>query len=155
MPNHLYIPRKVHTRSNFRPIILPSHKISPWSSQASPIEILREIGRQNRKTKWARVTRDGCHPLTSHHLGYMKASRNTKIPLKPKLGYTPTKGTLWICLCSTIRRMPGDRTSCSLDASLATPTRVLCLEASGALRPKTGQTGSPNRSGQFCPDSHA
>jgi hypothetical protein len=27
---------KVHTRSSFRPIILLSHKISPWSSQASP-----------------------------------------------------------------------------------------------------------------------
>jgi hypothetical protein len=26
----------VHTRSSFRPIILPSHKISPLSSQASP-----------------------------------------------------------------------------------------------------------------------
>jgi hypothetical protein len=26
---------KVHTRSSFRPIILPSHRISPWSSQSS------------------------------------------------------------------------------------------------------------------------
>jgi hypothetical protein len=37
--------------------------------------------------------------------------------------------------------MPGDRTSRSLDASLAIPTRVLRLDASGALRPRTGQTG--------------
>jgi hypothetical protein len=29
------------------------------------VEILRKIGRENRKTKWARVTRDGCHPLTT------------------------------------------------------------------------------------------
>jgi hypothetical protein len=71
--------------------------------------------------------------LASHPLGYMEARRTTKIPLKPKLGYTPTKGTLGICLCSTIERMPGDRTSRSLDASLAIPTRVLRLEASGAL----------------------
>jgi hypothetical protein len=77
------------------------------------------------------------------------------MPLKPKLRYTPTKGTLGICLRSTIGRMPGDRTSRSLDASLAIPTRVLRLEASGALRPQTGQTGSPNRSGRFRPDSHA
>jgi hypothetical protein len=28
------------------------------------LEILRKIGRENRKTKWARVPRDGCHPLT-------------------------------------------------------------------------------------------
>jgi hypothetical protein len=27
---------KVHTRSSFHPIILPSYKISPWTSQASP-----------------------------------------------------------------------------------------------------------------------
>jgi hypothetical protein len=88
-------------------------------------------------------------------LRYMEASRKTKMPLKPKLRYTPTKGTLGICLCSTIGRMPGDRTSRSLDASLAIPTRVLRLEASDALRPQTGQTGSPNWSGRFWPDSHA
>jgi hypothetical protein len=85
----------------------------------------------------------------------MEASRKTKIPLKPKLGYTPTKGTLGICLHSTIGRMPSDHSSRSLDASLAIPTRVLRFEASGALRPQTGQTGSPNRSGRFRPNSHA
>jgi hypothetical protein len=85
----------------------------------------------------------------------MEASQKTKIPLKSKLGYTPTKGTLRICLRSTIGRMPSDRTSLSLDASLAIPTRVLRFEASGALRPQTGQTGSPNRSSQFWPDNHA
>jgi hypothetical protein len=89
------------------------------------------------------------------HLGYMEASWKTKIPLKSKLGYMPTKGTLGICPCSTIGQMPGDRTSRSLDTSLVIPTRVLRLEASSALRPKTGQTGSPNWSGQFWPDSHA
>jgi hypothetical protein len=61
------------------------------------------------------------------------------MPLKPKLRYTLTKGTLGICLRSTIGRVPGDRTSRSLDASLAIPTRVLRLKASGALRPQTGQ----------------
>jgi hypothetical protein len=151
--NHLYKPWKVHTRTSFRPIILPSHKISPWSSQASPMEILMKIGRENRKTKWGRVPRDGCHPLTT--LVIWRQSRKTKIPLKPKLGYTPTKGTLENCLCSTIRRMPGDRTLRSLDASLAILTRVLRLEASGTLRPQTGKIGSPNQSGLFCPDSHA
>jgi hypothetical protein len=77
------------------------------------------------------------------------------MPLRPKLRYTPTKGTLGICLRRTIGRMPGDRTSRSLDASLAIPTSVLRLEASGALRPQTSQTGSPNRSGRFRPHSHA
>jgi hypothetical protein len=51
--------------------------------------------------------------------------------------------------------MPGDRTSRSLDASLGIPMRVIRLEASGTLRPQTGQTGSLNRLGQFWPDSHA
>jgi hypothetical protein len=45
---------------------------------------------------------------------------------------------LGICLHNTNGRMPGDRTPHSLDASLAIPTRVLRLEASGALRPQTG-----------------
>jgi hypothetical protein len=82
-------------------------------------------------------------------------NRKTKITLRPKLGYTPTKGTLGICLRSTIGRMPGDRTSHSFDASLAIPTCVLRLEASDTRRPQTGQTCSPNRSGRFWPGSHA
>jgi hypothetical protein len=61
--NHLYITKRFIQAC--RPIIHPSHKISPWSSQASPIEILGKIGRENRKTKWARVPGVGCHPLTS------------------------------------------------------------------------------------------
>jgi hypothetical protein len=79
----------------------------------------------------------------------MEASRKTKIPLKPKLGYTPTKGTMGNCLRSSIRRMPDDRTLRSLDASLAITAHVLRLEASDTLWPQTGQTGSPNRSGRF------
>jgi hypothetical protein len=63
------------------------------------------------------------------------------MPLRPKLRYTPTKGTLGICLRRTIRRMPSDRTSRSLDTSLAIPTRVLRFEASGTLRPQIGQAG--------------
>jgi hypothetical protein len=48
--------------------IHPSLKISPWSSQASLMEILEKTGRENRKTKWARVSRDGCHPLSSKYI---------------------------------------------------------------------------------------
>jgi hypothetical protein len=96
-----------------------------------------------------------CWLPSSHFLGYVEASLKSKMPLRPKLRYTPTKGTLGICLLNTIARMPADRTSRSLDASLAISTRVLRLEASGALRPQTGQTGSPNRSDRFLPDSHA
>jgi hypothetical protein len=57
--------------------------------------------------------------------GLYGGNRKFKMPLRPKLKYTPTKGYLEICLRSTIGRMPGDRTSRSLDASLAIPTRVL------------------------------
>jgi hypothetical protein len=92
---------------------------------------------------------------SSHLLGYMEASLKSKMPLRPKLRYTPTNGTLGIYLRSTIGRMPSDRTSRSLDASLAIPTRVLRFEASDALRPQTNQSSSPNRSGRFRPDSHA
>jgi hypothetical protein len=77
------------------------------------------------------------------------------MPLRPKLGYTPTKDTLGICLRNTNGWMPSDRTSRSLEANLAISTCVLCLEASSALRPQTGQTVSRNWTGRFWPDSHA
>jgi hypothetical protein len=85
-------------------------------------------------------------------MGYMEASRKTKIPLKPRLGYTPTKGTLGICLHNSIGRMPSDRTPRSPDASLAIPTRVLRFEASGALRPQIGfgLTATPGLRPRLC-----
>jgi hypothetical protein len=66
----------------------------------------------------------------------MEATRKTKLPLRPKLVYTPTKGTLGNCLHNTIERMPGDLNLLSLDASPAIPTRVLHFEDSG-LRHRT------------------
>jgi hypothetical protein len=68
---------KVHTRSSFRPIILPSHKISPWSSQASPRNFKGKrkgkIGKQNELgfKRWL---------PSSHHLGYMEATESLKYP---------------------------------------------------------------------------
>jgi hypothetical protein len=55
------------------------------------MEILRKIGKQNELgfKRWL---------PSSHHLGYMEAIRKTKIPLKLKLGYTLTTGTLGNCL---------------------------------------------------------
>jgi hypothetical protein len=96
-----------------------------------------------------------CWLQSSHLLGYMEASLKSKMPLRCKLRYTPTKGTLGVCVRSTIGRMPSDRTSRSLDASLVIPTRVLRFEASVTLQPQTGQTSSPNRLDRFWPDSHA
>jgi hypothetical protein len=79
----------------------------------------------------------------------MEATRKTKLPLRPKLGYTPTKGTLRNCLRNTIGRKPDDRNLLSLDVSLAIPTRVLRFEDSELRRRTlvrlvllTGQTGT-------------
>jgi hypothetical protein len=62
-PNDLYIPKRFIQGLACRPIILLSHKISPWSSQASPRNSKgKRKGRIGKK--WDRVPRDGCHPLT-------------------------------------------------------------------------------------------
>jgi hypothetical protein len=104
--------------------IHPSLKISPWSSQSSPMEILGKIGKPNELGFWREMAAI-LSPLSIYGDNW-----KTKIPLKCKLGYTPTKGTLGICLVAPSDGMPGDRLSRSLDASLAIPTRVLCFEAS-------------------------
>jgi hypothetical protein len=52
-------------------------------------------------------------------LGLYGGNLKTKLPLRPKLGYTPTKGTLGNCLHNTMRRMPSDR-------KLAKPRRKPC-----------------------------
>jgi hypothetical protein len=59
--------------------IHPSLKISPWSSQASPMEDLRKIGSENSKGKWARVSRDGCHPLFSKYIWRQSKDETTPI----------------------------------------------------------------------------
>jgi hypothetical protein len=61
----------------------------------------------------------------------MEATRKTKLPLMPKLGYTPTKGTLGNCLCN---KCPATANFLSLDASLAIPTRVLRFKVFGLRR---------------------
>jgi hypothetical protein len=65
MSNHLIITKRFIQGLSCRPIIKPCNKISPWSSHASHMEILEKIGRENKKTKWARIPRVGCHPLNS------------------------------------------------------------------------------------------
>jgi hypothetical protein len=65
MPKLLYKPWKIHTGQACLLNIHPSLKISPWSSQASLMENLGKIGREKSKSKWTRVSRDGCHHLSS------------------------------------------------------------------------------------------
>jgi hypothetical protein len=67
-----------------------------------------------------------------HLLGYIGGNRKSKIPLHNNKGYKPLKGGFGSLQIFSIRRMPGDRTLLNLDASLAIPTCVLCLEASSA-----------------------
>jgi hypothetical protein len=96
-------------------------------------------------------------------LGLYGGNLKTKLPLRPKLGYTPTKGTLGNCLHNTIRRMPATANLLSLDARLGIPTRVLRFKVSGLrrrtlVRPvlltgQTGQTHRSNRSGAAAPPS--
>jgi hypothetical protein len=57
-------------------------------------------------------------------------SRKTKLPLLHNIRIHASEGHYGNSRCSTIGRMPGDRTSLSLDASLAIPTCVLRFEAS-------------------------
>jgi hypothetical protein len=57
-------------------------------------------------------------------------SRKTKLPLLHNTRIHAPEGHFGNIHCSTIGQMPGDRTSLSLDASLAIPTRVLRFEAS-------------------------
>jgi hypothetical protein len=114
------------------------------------MEILRKIGRENRKTNELEFQEMAA--ILSPH-GLYGGNRKSKIPLLNNQGYKPLKGGFGSLQIFSIGRMPGDRTSRSLDASLAILTRVLCFEASGALRPQTGQTSSPNRPGWFWPDT--
>jgi hypothetical protein len=55
--------------------IHPSLKISPWSSQASPMEILGKIGKPNKLgLPW-----DGCHPLSSKYIWTQPKDETTPI----------------------------------------------------------------------------
>jgi hypothetical protein len=57
-------------------------------------------------------------------------NRKMKLPLLHNTRIHAPEGHFRNSHCSTIRRMPGDRTSLHLDARLAIPTRVLCFEVS-------------------------
>jgi hypothetical protein len=83
---------------------------------------------------------------SSHFLAYMEATRKTKLPIRPKLGYTPSKGTMEIVFATPSDGCPATANLCRLDASLAILTHVLRFEVSRLcrrtpVRPvSTGQT---------------
>jgi hypothetical protein len=70
-------------------------------------------------------------------------SRKTKLPLLHNTRIHTLEGHFRNSRRSTIGRMPGDRTSLSLDASLAIPTRVLRFEASRCARIPSPPTELP------------
>jgi hypothetical protein len=61
-------------------------------------------------------------------------NRKTKLPLLHNTRIHTPEGHFGNSRRSNIRRMPGDRISLSLDASLAMPTRVLCFKVSRRAR---------------------
>jgi hypothetical protein len=70
-------------------------------------------------------------------------SRKTKLPLLHNTRIHAHEGHFGNSRRSTIGRMPGDRTSRSLDASLAIPTRVRRFEASRRARIPSPPTEPP------------
>jgi hypothetical protein len=66
--------------------------------------------------------------------GLYGVNRKSKIPLLNNYGYKPLKGGFGSLQIFSIRRMPGDRTLLSLDASHAIPTRALRFEDSRLRR---------------------
>jgi hypothetical protein len=114
------------------------------------MEILRKIGRENRKANEL-----GFQELVVvlSPLGLYGGNRKSKMPFPNNSGYKPLKGGFGSLHVFTIGQMPGDRTLRSLDASHAIPKRVLRFEVSGLCRRTpvrpvfpTGQTGT-HRSG--------
>jgi hypothetical protein len=110
------------------------------------MEILRKIGRENRKTN-----EPGFQELAAilSPLGLYGGNRTSKIPHSNNYGYKTLKGGFGRLESFSIGQMPGGRNLLSLDASLAIPTCVLRFEDSGLclrtpVRPVllTGQIGT-------------
>jgi hypothetical protein len=95
------------------------------------MENLGKIGSKNSKGNELRFQEIA---VILSPLGLYGDNQKTKLPLKPNTRIHTPEGHFGNSRCSTIRRMPGDRTSLSLDASLAIPIRVLSLEASRRTR---------------------
>jgi hypothetical protein len=85
------------------------------------MEILRKIGRENRKTN--KLGFQGLTAILSP-LGLYGGNQKSKIPFSNNYGYKPLKGGFGRLEAFSIGQMPGDRTLRSLDASLAIPTRA-------------------------------
>jgi hypothetical protein len=95
------------------------------------MEILRKIGRENRKANEL-----GFQSLVAilSPLGLYGGNRKSKIPFSNNYGHKPLKGGFGRLEAFSIGRMPGDRNLLSFDASLAIPTRVLRFEDSRLRR---------------------
>jgi hypothetical protein len=128
-----------HEIGNFRGWHHPSLKISSWSSQASP-----RNSKGKMKNKIAKGNELGFKKMAAilSPLGLYVGNQKTKLPLKPNIRIHAPEGHFGNLHCSTIGRMPKDRTPLSLDASLAIPTRVLHFETHQC-------PATPNRSDWF------
>jgi hypothetical protein len=78
MSNYLYIPKRFIQGLSCRLIILPSHKISPWSSQASP-----RNSKGKKEGKMGKLNEVGFPKMVAilSPLGFYGGHQKTKIPL--------------------------------------------------------------------------
>jgi hypothetical protein len=93
--------------------------------------MLKKIGRENEKANEL-----GFQEMVAilSPLSIYGDSRMKKLPILHNTRIHTLEGHLVNCRRSTIGRVPDERTSLSLDASLATPTRVLRFKASRRVR---------------------
>jgi hypothetical protein len=106
MLNHLYIPKRFIQGLTCRPIIIPSHKISPWSSQASPGN-----SKGKRKGKIGKINELRFQEIAAilSPLGLYGGNRKTKLPLRPNTRIHAPEGPFGKLCRRTIGRMPNDR----------------------------------------------
>jgi hypothetical protein len=150
--NHLYITKWFIQGLACRLIIHPSHKISPWSSQASPIEILRKIGKPNEL---------GFQQMAAilSTLGLYGGYQKSKYPYWIIRVHAP-RGRIWKSL-SSLHRTDAQRLQICLastqalrsrrvSSALKSPDCVVAHRSDWCFSPvrlvPTGQTGQTHRS---------
>jgi hypothetical protein len=80
---------------------------------------------------------------SSHHLGYMEATKRRNYPWSLTSGYTPLGGTLGIFIVAPSDGCPGTALRLASTQALRSQRVSSTSKHFDALRPQTGQTFSP------------